>query len=159
MVEAMKAGCVPVFLSSWLPPFSRILDWSTFSVRIPSLDLVPQLKAILLQQPHERLSANLPLALDALWYRATGGYGGDDMLPFLLVEMAMALQAAEARPLRAAADELLGLPLSVASFDDDVTSNRSVRVTDLKLLPARIAAAVKPAPHAYPPAYRAASRL
>ena len=36
-----------VFFSAWLPPFSRVLDWDRFSVRVPSLDRVPELKEIL----------------------------------------------------------------------------------------------------------------
>ena len=108
------ARCVPVFFSSWLPPFSRVLDWERFSVRLASLDLVPHLKHELEVQPYEKLAANLPLALSALWYRV-GGYRGDDLLPFLLVEMHMVLRAAAERPLAELADDIIGMPLRLAS--------------------------------------------
>ena len=62
LVEAIVNGCVPVIFSSWLPPFSRLLHWEDFSVRISNLTLVPHLKFILESQPYERLAANLPLA-------------------------------------------------------------------------------------------------
>ena len=62
LVEAIVNGCVPVIFSSWLPPFSRLLRWEDFSVRISNLTLVPHLKFILESQPYERLAANLPLA-------------------------------------------------------------------------------------------------
>ena len=151
LVEAMQAGCVPVFFSSWLPPFSRLLDWARFSVRVASLDLVPQLKTILKQQPYERLAANLPLALGAMWYRADGNYRGDDLVPFLLVEMHMALRAASERSLALRAQDLIGLPLQLTGFDDDVAAKRSSPLSNA--FPLKIASAIRRAPHAFPPAY------
>ena len=151
LVEAMMARCVPVFFSSWLPPFSRVLDWERFSVRLASLDLVPHLKHELEVQPYEKLAANLPLALSALWYRV-GGYRGDDLLPFLLVEMHMVLRAAAERPLAELADDIIGMPLRLASYDDDVIANRSSAVTEA--LPERLGMAVRSARHAFPSAFR-----
>jgi len=43
-------------------------------------------------QDFGRLAGNLPLAAGALWYRAGGNYRGDDMLPFLVLEMWMAMR-------------------------------------------------------------------
>lgn len=155
LVEAMMNGCVPVFFSSWLPPFSRLLAWDRFSVRLPSLDLVPQLKQILEATPHERLAANLPAALAALWYRVDGDHQGDDMLPFLLVEMAMALHAAEQRPLKHYAErKLLGLQIASAIFDDDIIAKRKSSALRQAMFSTRIATAISNAPRAFPPAYR-----
>ena len=152
LVEAMATGCVPVFFSSWLPPFSRVLGWDRFSVHFPSLDLVPQLKELLEQQPYERLAAALPRALGAMWFRTHGGYQGDDLLPFLLVEMHLALQAAALKPLRVLAEEILGLPLQLSHFEDDVLANRS---SPLRMqLPPRASSNVKRAIKAWPEAFR-----
>ena len=148
------ARCVPVFFSSWLPPFSRLLHWERFSVRIASLDEVPRLKTLLDAQPYEELAGRLPLALGALWYRVHGGYRGDDLLPFLLVEMHMALQAAAEAPLAAQADAVIGMPLRFAAFNDDVLANRTTSRSAERALPLHIAAAVHSARSAYLPAYR-----
>ena len=157
LVEAINCGCVPVFFSSWRPPFSRLLDWERFSVRVPSLDEVPRLKEILEAQNYEQLAANLPLSLGALWYRVHGGYRGDDVLPYVLVEMQMALRAAEKRPLEALAEEAIGLLLSHAWFDDDRRNNRSLppaAVAGLPRLPPVINHAVARAHAAFPASYR-----
>ena len=152
LVEAMVCGCVPVFFSAWLPPFSRLLDWDRFSVRVPSLNLVPELKTFLERQPYEMLAANVPKALGAIWYRVEGGYQGDDLLGFLLVEMHLALRAAAKRPLAELADEVVGMPLHLSHFDDDVLANRSSALA--QQLPPRIAALVARAPKAFSAAYR-----
>jgi len=124
LVEAVWSGCVPVFFSSWLPPFSRIVDWERCSVRIETLDEVANIKAILQRQPYRRLKAHLGHVKDALWYDNTGTYRGDGMLPLLLVEMHLVLQAAKQRPLALRAEEVLGLPMDLAFFDDDVQSRQ-----------------------------------
>ena len=89
LTEAVFAGCVPVVFSSMLPPFSRLLDWSLFSVRVPSLNGIGHLREILARQDHAKLSANLDAASHALWYDLEGEHAsaGSGMLPFLLVEM------------------------------------------------------------------------
>ena len=153
LVEAMMARCVPVFFSSWLPPFSRVLDWSRFSVRVDSLDLVPRIKGLLEAQSYEALAANLPLALGALWYRVKGGHHGDDMLPFLMVEMQLALQAATAKPLDALAEDIIGLPLRLSAFHDDMLINRTSPLP-ARELPPKIAAAVHAARFSFRPWYR-----
>ena len=109
LVEAIFAGCVPVFFSSWLPPFSRILNWSLFSIRVPSLHLIPQLKSIVLDSDYARMARHLLHVRSAFWYQLQGGFQwGSDMLPFLLVEMQLALRAAAAEPLVERARALLG---------------------------------------------------
>ena len=106
--EAVLAGCVPVIFSSLLPPFSRVLDWSKFSVRVPSLHDIPRMRVILERQNHAELASRLGAVGHALWYRLEGSYQGDDMLPFLLLEMHLALRAAARRPLATVVPEILG---------------------------------------------------
>ena len=84
--EAILAGCVPVIFSSLLPPFSRVLDWAQFSVRVASLNDIQHLRHILARQDYAQMSTKLAAVSHALWYRLEGGYSGDDMLPFLLLE-------------------------------------------------------------------------
>lgn len=106
--EAILNGCVPVFFSSLLPPFSRILNWTRFSVRVPSLHNIPHLRFILEQQNYSELSSHLAAVSQALWFRLQGGYQGDDMLPFLILEMSLVLRDARARPLKNLVPEILG---------------------------------------------------
>ncbi|XP_022746746.1 probable glycosyltransferase At5g03795 [Durio zibethinus] len=48
VVEALYNGCVPVLISkSYVPPFSDVLNWKTFSVTV-SLEDIPNLKKILM---------------------------------------------------------------------------------------------------------------
>lgn len=118
LVEAIWNGCVPVIISTWLPPFSRVLRWEQFSVRLNSLAEIPRLKAILQTHDHERLAANLRLVQSTLWYRR-GDYGNDDALPMLLVEMVLALRAASTHPLKTHAVQRLGMPIEHAVYYDD----------------------------------------
>ena len=105
--EAIIAGCVPVFFSSWLPPFSRVLDWQLFSLRVGSLHDIADLPRLLATADHAKLQKGSQAARHALWYRLEGGYTGDDMLPFLILEMHLALSAAADTPLDTIADEIL----------------------------------------------------
>ena len=154
LVEAMRAGCVPVFFSSWMPPFSRLIDWARCSVRIKSLDDVSRLKEILELQPYDALAQNVPHVLSAMWYRVGGRYRGDDMLPLLLVEMHLALVSAKERPLTKHAETSLGLPLGLAAFDDDLLAKRNSSEIVSKSLPPAVAIAVRRAARTFPPAYR-----
>ena len=107
LVEVMMAGCVPVVFSSWLLPFSRLIDWSKCSVRVSSLTDVPRLREILAAQDYDALAAGVAAARHALWYQI-GDYTGEGMLPLLLLEMRMALNEADVKPLASRVSELLG---------------------------------------------------
>ena len=139
LVEAVMHNCVPVFFSSWLPPFSRMLDWSRFSVRIETLDAIPRLKTILLAQDYERLASNLLAARHALWYRIPD-FRGDDALPFLLTEMHLALKAAAIYPLDQQAEAVLGVSIFTAFLEHNSTPQTVAAIQSSSLRAAIISA-------------------
>lgn len=54
VVEALYNGCVPVLISkSYVPSFSDVLDWKSFSVTV-SLEDIPNLKKILVSIPERQ---------------------------------------------------------------------------------------------------------
>ena len=121
LVEILMAGCIPVIFSSWLLPFSNLIDWSRCSVRVPNLVHLPKLRQILEVQDYERLAAGVAAARHALWYDS-GAYNGGGMLPFFVAEMHIVLVEAARRPLQSRVHELLGTaegpgPLQSTVFD------------------------------------------
>ncbi|KAI3947202.1 hypothetical protein MKX01_019855 [Papaver californicum] len=70
VVESIFAGCIPVIIStSYLPPFSDVLDWSQFSVTI-----IPMIKDLLnekhftLNRPSKRFDL-IRMVLHSVWLR------------------------------------------------------------------------------------------
>ena len=88
LAEAIYYECVPVILSPhMLPPWSGLLDWSTFAVRLdPTAATLKGLKAHLASLDHASLFRNVRAAKHALTYQLDG-YTGADLLPLLLYEM------------------------------------------------------------------------
>ncbi|EOD35047.1 hypothetical protein EMIHUDRAFT_227792 [Emiliania huxleyi CCMP1516] len=87
LAEAIYYECVPVILSPhMLPPWSEILDWSTFAVRLdPTAATLKGLKAHLASLDHASLFRNVRAAKHALTYQLDG-YTGADLLPLLPCE-------------------------------------------------------------------------
>lgn len=89
LAEALHYECVPVILSpNMREPWSNLLDWSTFSVRMsPTTANLRGLKLYLMGLDYEKLARGVRAAKAALRYHLDA-YRGDDMLPLLLFQMA-----------------------------------------------------------------------
>ena len=86
LTEAIHYGCVPVILSDeWELPFSDILNWSLFSVRVPASE-VSTLKSRLRSLDYQSLYTNVMKVRSAFVYHLHA-YTGDDMFPFLMYSM------------------------------------------------------------------------
>ena len=111
----MRVGhhrCVPIIFSERMEmPFSAILDWSTFSVRLKEAQL-PALKTIVQGLDHAKLLRGLKLARSAIEYHV-GQYDGADMLPLLLHQMHARLAAGP-----------ITRPLNVLPLLNDVDTDR-----------------------------------
>ena len=92
LVEAIRFGCVPAILSpSYLPPFSDILDWSKFSIRLHPSD-IPSLPQKLLAHDYAELKRNLDDVKSLFSFCLPGANGrrlcDDDGLPLIIYQMA-----------------------------------------------------------------------
>lgn len=119
LAEALYYECVPIILSPMmLPPWSQLLDWSQFSVRMePTRANLLGLKAHLKTLDHAKLLAGVRAAKHALTYRLDK-YEGDDMLPLLLYEMSRVASVPIAPP-----------PLlSVRQLSNDIATDRDYDV-------------------------------
>lgn len=73
-------------------PWAELLDWSSFSVRLPpSREALGGLKAHLARLDYDRLARGVRAARAALRYQLDG-YTGGDMLPLLLFSMGRVLR-------------------------------------------------------------------
>ena len=95
------------------PPFSHLLDWTTFSARLAPRDL-PSLKTFVKSLDHATLLAGVRRATATLTYELDArADAGRDMLPLLVYAMAQAVArpiAAPTRPLRYVADWCASYP-------------------------------------------------
>ena len=126
LAETLHFGCVPVILSPHMePPFSSLLDWSTFSVRHDPKQM-RSLKKTLLALDHAALQRGVLRARSALEYHLDG-YTGADMLPLLLFGMHQRLAAgpiALPRGVRAV-DELYNDVSTWRNYDQGLDGRRS----------------------------------
>ena len=88
LAEVMYFDCVPVILTKeWLLPWSDILDWDSFSIRIePTEANLLGLKDKLKTLDYQKMVKGVRAVKQALWYQL-GSYQGTGMLPLLLYQM------------------------------------------------------------------------
>jgi hypothetical protein len=89
LVEYMAAGCVPVIVSdALLPPFQRLLNWSTFSVRVPlrrAAELKTILRGLVASGEYATLHRHVLSAAEAFKYYLDDGTRG--AIPLVVAEM------------------------------------------------------------------------
>ena len=91
LVQYMVLGCVPVMVSDQLvPPFDDVLDWSKFSVRIPTAQLA-RLPELLAAADYPSLVRHLGLARPFVEYRH-GPPGDEGALALVAFAMHRSLQ-------------------------------------------------------------------
>ena len=98
LAEAVAHGCVPVLLEDrWEPPFSSLLDYSTFSLRVPMAEmpgLLDRLRAV--SAPSLRRMQQALIGARRAFEFHLGGTGQnrglDGVLPLVVFSMAQALR-------------------------------------------------------------------
>ena len=85
LMEAIYYGCIPVILSDhWELPFSHIVNWTKFSVRVMS-NQYKNIKEIIRSLPYDEMHKNLKLVQPIFRYHLHS-YTENDMFPIFIYE-------------------------------------------------------------------------